>query len=103
MNSRAENSEMNEKEENILAGCQRCGGPVIIGKISCPHCRISIDLPLDNDFLPKLATLSSRDLAFVRLFLEYDGSIKALAESLEISMPTVKKRLNEIKKSLRGM
>ena len=91
----------NEEEKNIMAGCLHCGGKISVRTIYCKKCAIKTDLPDENNFLPRIATLPQRDIHFIQLFLELDGNIKALSEALNLSVPTVKNRLENVKKFLR--
>lgn len=61
----------------------------------------SCDVRLEGEFeVPALARLSLEDQAFVVAFVRHHGSIKKMESLFGVSYPTVKNRLNSIRKRL---
>jgi hypothetical protein len=62
-------------------------------RLSCRSC----DTSLEGKFeIPTLLQLSPDDLSFVTAFVRSSGSLKAMAQLLGVSYPTVRNRLDEI-------
>jgi hypothetical protein len=69
----------------------------VAARLTCRSC----DTALEGKFeIPILLQLSSDDLAFVTAFVRSSGSLKAMAQLLGISYPTVRNRLDEILQKL---
>ncbi|MBI5958999.1 MAG: DUF2089 domain-containing protein [Chloroflexi bacterium] len=77
----------------IPGDCPICGEGMIITKLHCPHCDVTVE---GRFTLGRLAMLSPEQLEFVEVFLRCDGKIKRMEEELGVSYPTVRSRLNEI-------
>ena len=78
--------------------CDFCGGPMWISKVTCGDCGFSHE---GTFFTPRLFRLAREDQRFVELFILSSGSLKKMAELLELSYPTVRSRLNRLIESLR--
>ena len=77
----------------IPGDCPVCGEGMIITRLYCPNCDVTVE---GRFTLGRLATLSPEQLEFVEVFLRCDGKIKRMEEELGVSYPTVRSRLNEI-------
>jgi hypothetical protein len=84
--------------ENTLAmHCPVCSNNSKAIRLSCKEC----DLELTNNFgLDKFAHLSVDELDFVKTFLKYRGSLKAVQQKKGMSYPAVKRRISEIVEKL---
>lgn len=83
--------------QHIIGHCPVCKEELIATKLSCRNC----GLELSNEFkLNKFCYLSEDDLAFVELFLQYNGNLKELQKQLKLSYPSIKKRLGAIQQTL---
>ena len=73
--------------------CQHCGGALRISRVTCEDCELSLhgDLPT-----PRLYRLSPEDQRFVELFVTASGSLKQMANLLQVSYPTVRGRLDRL-------
>lgn len=81
----------------IIGHCPVCKEELIATKLSCRNC----GLELSNDFaLNRFCFLSENDLAFIELFIQHNGNLKELQKQLNLSYPSVKKRLRSIQFSL---
>ena len=75
----------------MLAGCPVCSGPVYVTEIACEDC----DTRVRGSFeATRFSRLSADHLEFIELFLRSRGNLSSVAEELEISFPTVSKRLD---------
>ena len=73
--------------------CSYCGGGMRISKLTCEAC----ELALEGEFhTPRLYRLSAEEQRFVELFVLASGSLKAMAQRLEVSYPTVRSRLDRL-------
>ena len=69
-------------------------------RLHCGHCRIGIEGDFD---LPRLARLSREQQDFVEIFMRCGGSITEAEKALDISYPTVRKRLDEVVAALQHL
>ena len=70
-----------------------CGGQLKPVKLKCDSC----DLALEGNMpISKLSLLSSEQQRFVEAFLVARGNIKNVEKELNISYPTVRKKLDEV-------
>lgn len=82
---------------HLIPRCPICGNEMIIKKLECPECKITIE----GDFwVNKLANLSSEELEFLELFLKTRGNVKEMERILKLSYPTVRSKLDNILKRL---
>ena len=73
--------------------CPACEAQLQIEQLRCERC----DTRIAGKFaLPRLARLPQEDQQFIELLVMHEGSLKAVAASLEISYPTLRKRLEEV-------
>lgn len=83
--------------QNIIGHCPICSEELVATKLTCKHC----GLELSNDFsLNKFNLLDNEDFYFLEKFLKYSGNLKELQQSLKISYPVAKKRLQKIQQAL---
>lgn len=77
----------------VLGQCPVCGENMIITRLHCPHCEVTIE---GRFSLGRLAMLSPDQLEFVEVFMRCEGKITRVEKELGISYPTVRSRMNEI-------
>ncbi|MCC6798939.1 MAG: DUF2089 domain-containing protein [Anaerolineae bacterium] len=77
--------------------CPVCGEAMIIQRLHCPNCDVSVE---GRFALGRLALLSPDQLEFVEVFLRCEGKIRHVEKELGISYPTVRSRLNEVIEAL---
>jgi hypothetical protein len=75
------------------AKCPECGKPMTPVVCLCGRCNVKIEGEFE---VSPLARLSSEDQALVIAFVRSYGSIKALQESLGVSYPTARNRLEAL-------
>ncbi len=73
--------------------CTVCEAMLEVREMACPAC----DLRLGGEFaFPRLLRLSGRSLALAEALLMAGGNLKASAQSLGISYPTLRKRVDDL-------
>lgn len=73
--------------------CPSCNGRMRVQRLHCENCDTSVEGVFE---LPILNHLSSSELVFVLSFMKTSGSIKAMADQLRLSYPTVRNMLDEL-------
>ena len=68
-----------------------------IERLRCTSCDVAVEGRIP---IPRLARLSTEDREFVELFVRSSGSLKAVAEKMGISYPTIRNRLNRVIQAL---
>lgn len=82
-----------------LSSCPVCQHKLKIREYYCEACDLSLRGEFETNFLE---ALTREQLEFTRLFLICQGNIKEMEKRLNISYPTVKNRLSEIVRKIRG-
>jgi hypothetical protein len=77
----------------VPGNCPVCGEGMIITRLHCPNCDVTIE---GRFALGRLAMLSPEQLEFVEVFIRCEGKIKRVEEELGISYPTVRSRLSDV-------
>jgi hypothetical protein len=73
--------------------CSVCHGALQVRELACPAC----DLRLSGEFqFPRLLRLSPKNLALAEAWIVAGGNLKELAQSLGVSYPTVRKRVDDL-------
>lgn len=73
--------------------CPVCTTKMIISKLTCKSCNVSIE----GDFkFSAIARLSSEDAKLAEQFILSGGNLKTLSEKLDVSYPTLRKRLDKM-------
>ena len=73
--------------------CSYCGSGMHITRLSCGECGLTHG---GDFFTPRLYRLEAEEQRFVELFVLASGSLKQMAELLEVSYPTVRNRLDKL-------
>ncbi|OHB70057.1 MAG: hypothetical protein A2W23_08255 [Planctomycetes bacterium RBG_16_43_13] len=79
--------------EKLSGICPYCGGAMKIERTRCGACKVAVEGEIP---IPRLARLSPEEREFIELFVKSSGSLKAVAQKLDISYPTVRNRLDQI-------
>lgn len=77
----------------LVVRCPSCEGDLQATRLSCASCHTQIDGQFD---IPPLLQLAPAELGFVTSFVRSGGSLKAMAQLLGVSYPTVRNRLDDI-------
>ncbi len=84
-------------KKDTLHICPVCDHDLEIVKYTCPNCKTSIE----GRFTPSgISALTNTQQEFVTIFMLAEGNIKEVEKVLNISYPTVKARLREIREAL---
>lgn len=73
--------------------CPCCRASMEIEKLRCTSCDVTLEGRIP---IPRLARLPAEEREFVELFVRSSGSLKAVADRLGVSYPTVRSRLNRV-------
>ena len=79
--------------------CPICGGPMIVTRLYCMHC----DVTIEGHFHPAaspFAQLSPDQIQFVLAFVRNEGRLNRLEDELGLSYPTLRNRLHEVIRAL---
>ena len=76
-----------------LSGCPVCNGVLHVSELSCTNCNTRIISQFDPC---SFCALSAEQIQFVTLFLRNRGNISAVGDELDLSYPTVARRLDAI-------
>ncbi len=77
--------------------CAICQANLEVARLTCPSCRVSMEGRFQ---LPRLARLSADEQRLAERVLLAGGNLKAVAEELGISYPTLRKRLDVLRRTL---
>ena len=73
--------------------CPSCGEVLQVHMMHCSEC----DTTIEGDYpLPVLMRLKEDDLRFVGDFVLCNGSLKALAQKMYLSYPSVRNRMDDV-------
>lgn len=82
-----------------INACPVCKGQLIVKEYCCIGCNMQLRGNFERSWLEGL---SGEQLDFVRMFVLVQGNIKEMERILNVSYPTVKNRLADIIRSLKG-
>jgi hypothetical protein len=77
--------------------CPICGGEVMVTKIACRECEVTIDGRFSSG---PFSQLSPEQIEFVDIFLRYEGKLTHMEDELNLSYPTIRNRLHEVIRAL---
>ncbi len=81
-----------------MTHCPICEESLHIAALSCPACQTEYG---GKFYFPRLARLTAEERKLSEALILHGGSLKEMAAALEISYPTLKKRLAELSASLK--
>ncbi len=81
-----------------MTHCPICEESLHITALSCPACQTEYG---GKFYFPRLARLTAEERKLSEALILHGGSLKEMAAALEISYPTLKKRLAELSASLK--
>ena len=73
--------------------CPSCSSVLNVKSLICGNCQTEVS---GNYSLPLLASLSDEDQEFITNFVKCSGSLKVMAQNLNLSYPTVRNLLDEV-------
>jgi len=77
--------------------CLICKHHLTIERLSCEACQSHFE---GKFYFPRLARLSTTEQQLTESLIVHGGNLKEMAESLDVSYPTLKKRLLELSNAL---
>jgi len=80
-----------------MTKCLICENTLFIDSLTCNACHTSYKSKFS---FPRLARLSLNEQRLTESLILHGGNLKEMAESLDVSYPTLKKRLKELTLSL---
>jgi hypothetical protein len=81
-----------------MTKCSICNSNLNIVELTCDACHTSYK---GTFYFPCLARLTTEEQHLVESLVEHGGNLKEMAEVLNLSYPTLKKRLNELADALK--
>src|SRR5437773_12147688 len=76
----------------VTQDCPYCGAPMIVSRMSCAKCSVSIEA----DFpMSRLGGLPVEHQRFIEMFVLAGGNLKEIAEQVGVSYPTIRSRSEE--------
>ncbi len=82
----------------INQDCPYCGGSMVVSRMSCGHCTISVEATFP---MTRLGGLPVEHQKFIEMFLLSGGNLKEIAEQVGVSYPTIRSRLDKMIEALR--
>ncbi len=83
-----------------MTKCLICGEALCINSLSCHACKTEYN----GSFLfPRLARLNKEERDLTEALIIHGGNLKEMAQALDMSYPTLKKRLKALTLSLQTM
>jgi len=73
--------------------CPSCKSQLKVKSLKCESCQTEVS---GNYELPVLSLLTPNDQDFILKFVKHSGSLKEMANQLNLSYPTVRNLLNDI-------
>ena len=80
--------------------CVNCGGSIAVARMACEACGLGFEGRFN---LPRLARLSAAEQDLGERLLLAGGNLKEVAGALEVSYPTLRKRLDDLIAALRRL
>lgn len=78
---------------HVIGQCPVCKDELIVSKLSCPHCGVTLE---GHFALGPWYKLDAEQLHFLELFLQNQGKITWVAAELGLSYPTARNRFQDI-------
>ena len=81
------------REKKLPSACPSCEHGIAIERLSCSRCGTVVE---GHFSLPRIARLAPAEQRFIELFLLASGNLKEVGKRLDLSYPTVRKRLDAL-------
>lgn len=82
-----------ETKYQVSGRCPVCGDQMYVTRLQCEHCHSALE---GQFMLGPFQKLGPEQLQFLEVFIRCRGQNKAIQELLDISYPTVNKKLDEL-------
>jgi len=83
--------------QKLPAQCSYCGGELFLTEFTCEDCRTVTSGQLVTG---TFSQLTQEQLAFVEIFIRYEGKLSRMEGELGRSYPTIRNRLHDVIRSL---
>lgn len=83
-----------------MISCPTCKDTMNVSHLHCERCSLNLQ---GQFMLPRLARMPKEHQKLAEAFLLAGGNFKVLAEQLGISYPTLRRRVDDVMASLRGL
>lgn len=83
----------NEILKKFPRNCPSCGDLLQVKQLQCGQCETEVSGAFE---LPFLARLTAEEQDFIKKFVLYSGSLKAMAREMNLSYPSVRNYLNDL-------
>ena len=83
----------------INQDCPYCSSPMLVTRMSCPHCSVAVEAQFP---MSRLGSLPVEHQKFIEIFVLAGGNLKEIAEQVGVSYPTIRSRLDKVIEALRG-
>ncbi len=81
----------------IPDSCPICSGEILLNRFQCKDC----DCRFEGEFIfPRLSRLNRAEQRFIETFILLSGSMKAVADEMRVSYPTIRNKLDQVIESL---
>jgi hypothetical protein len=77
--------------------CPICQGEIIVTRISCRDCNTNVEGQFSSR---TFSQLTPEQMDFVETFVRLEGKIKHMEKELEVSYPTIRKKLHDVIQAL---
>ncbi|MEN8173272.1 MAG: DUF2089 domain-containing protein [Chloroflexota bacterium] len=83
--------------QKLPAQCSYCGGELFLTEFTCQDCRTVTS----GQFVTgTFSQLNQEQLAFVEIFIRYEGKLSRMEGELGLSYPTIRNRLHDVIRAL---
>jgi len=89
----------NMQERPLNQDCPYCGSGMVVSRMTCGHCDVSIDAAFP---MSRLGGLPVEHQRFIEMFVLSGGNLKEIAEQVGVSYPTIRSRLDKVIEALRA-
>ena len=83
--------------QKLPAQCSFCNGELVVTEFTCGDCR---SVTSGQFMTGTFSQLSQEQLAFVEIFIRYEGNLSRMEGELGLSYPTIRNRLHDVIRSL---
>lgn len=73
--------------------CSVCSGLLEVREMVCPECELQVSGEFRS---PRLSRLSGKNMLLAEALILSGGNLKSLAQALDVSYPTVRKRVDDL-------
>ena len=85
------------QDTNRIGNCPVCGEDLIVTGLACEYCRTQLTGKFSRCLF---CSLTAEQLHFIAVFLDCRGNIREVEKALNISYPTVRNKLEDVRQAL---